>query len=103
MKVGIMLSNQQLASTDMVSALEEQFIMLRLARDRFVIGSPDECWDQLKPYWEELGVTHFVFCTHFLGMPVSNAIHSMRLISEEVLPERHKVKPTLLSDVVPLP
>ena len=74
-----------------------------LARDRFVIGSPDECWDQLKPYWEELDVTHFVFRTHFLGMPVSSAIHSMRLISEELLPELHKVKPTPLSDVVPLP
>jgi alkanesulfonate monooxygenase SsuD/methylene tetrahydromethanopterin reductase-like flavin-dependent oxidoreductase (luciferase family) len=67
-----------------------------LARDRFVIGSPDDCWDQLKPYWEELGITHFMFRTHFLGMPVSNAIHSMRLISEQLLPALHNVKPTPL-------
>ena len=41
-----------------------------LVQDRFVIGSPEDCWNQLKPYIEELGVTHFVFRTHFLGMPL---------------------------------
>ena len=33
-KAGIMLSNQQFEGADMVSALEEQLVMLRLARDR---------------------------------------------------------------------
>jgi len=31
-----------------------------LLKDRFVIGSPEDCWNQLKPYIEELGVTHTV-------------------------------------------
>ena len=44
-KAGIMLSNQQFEGTDMVSALEEQLVMLRLMRDRgwdsyFSICSP---------------------------------------------------------------
>jgi alkanesulfonate monooxygenase SsuD/methylene tetrahydromethanopterin reductase-like flavin-dependent oxidoreductase (luciferase family) len=71
----------------------------QLLQDRFVIGSPEDCWEQLRPYWEELGVTHFVFRTHFLGMPVSHALYSMRMISDELLPELHKVKPTSLATI----
>ena len=70
-----------------------------LVTERFVIGSPDDCWEQLKPYIQELGVTHFVFRTHFLGMPVSNALASMRLISEELLPALHAAKPTPLDQI----
>ena len=34
MKVGLVITNQQTLDTDMVSALNEQFAMVRLARDR---------------------------------------------------------------------
>ncbi len=34
MKVGIFLTNQQYLDTDMVSALDEQYVMVRHARDR---------------------------------------------------------------------
>ena len=64
-----------------------------LNRDRFILGSPQDCYEQLRPYWERLGVTHFVFRTHFIGMPLSLALHSMRMISEELLPELRKVQP----------
>jgi alkanesulfonate monooxygenase SsuD/methylene tetrahydromethanopterin reductase-like flavin-dependent oxidoreductase (luciferase family) len=67
-----------------------------LARQRFVIGSPEDCYEQLRPYWEELGVTHFVFRTHFIGMPISHALHSMRMISSELLPALRQVRPTPL-------
>jgi alkanesulfonate monooxygenase SsuD/methylene tetrahydromethanopterin reductase-like flavin-dependent oxidoreductase (luciferase family) len=70
-----------------------------LLKDRFVIGSPEDCWSQLKPYIEELGITHFVFRTHFLGMPLSNALASMRLISEELLPALRAARPTPLEQV----
>ena len=33
-KAGFLITNQQRDGTDMVSALEEQFVMVRLARDR---------------------------------------------------------------------
>jgi len=68
-----------------------------LAKERFVIGSPEECYEQLRPYWEELGVTHFVFRTHFIGMPISHALHSMRMISGELLPALRKVQPKKLA------
>ena len=67
-----------------------------LARQRFVIGSPQDCYEQLRPYWEGLGVTHFVFRTHFIGMPISHALHSMRMISSELLPALRAVQPAPL-------
>ena len=70
-----------------------------LVQDRFVIGSPEDCWNQLRPYIEQMGVTHFVFRTHFLGMPLSNALTSVRLLSEELLPALHAAKPTPLEQL----
>jgi hypothetical protein len=45
----------------------------------------------LQPYWQELGVSHLIFRTQWAGMPVETAIGSMRLISEELLPELRKL------------
>jgi alkanesulfonate monooxygenase SsuD/methylene tetrahydromethanopterin reductase-like flavin-dependent oxidoreductase (luciferase family) len=64
-----------------------------LTRDRFILGSPEDCYEQLRPYWERLGVTHFVFRTHFIGMPISSALHNMRMISTELLPELRRAQP----------
>ena len=58
-----------------------------LLRDRFILGSPDECYEQLRPYVEELGINHLIFRTHWAGMPLRDALSSMRLISDELLPE----------------
>jgi alkanesulfonate monooxygenase SsuD/methylene tetrahydromethanopterin reductase-like flavin-dependent oxidoreductase (luciferase family) len=62
-----------------------------LLEDRFVLGSPEECYQQLRPYWEEFGVDHLVIRTHWAGMPVDTALHSMEAISRELLPELRKV------------
>jgi alkanesulfonate monooxygenase SsuD/methylene tetrahydromethanopterin reductase-like flavin-dependent oxidoreductase (luciferase family) len=62
-----------------------------LVEGRFILGSPQECYDQLKPYWEELGVNHIIIRTHWAGMPLSTALASMRLISDELLPALHRV------------
>lgn len=64
-----------------------------LIADRFVIGSPEDCYEQLRPWWEELGVNYFVFRTHWPGMPVEHAIESMRLISTELLPAMREAVP----------
>jgi len=63
-----------------------------LVQDRFVIGSPEDCYEQLRPYWEELGVNHFVFRIHFIGMPMGHVLYCMRMISDELLPELRKVQ-----------
>ena len=62
-----------------------------LIKDRFIIGSPEECYEQLKPYWEQLGVNHLIFRTHWAGMPVADATASINLISKELLPELRKL------------
>lgn len=62
-----------------------------LTQDRFVLGSPEECYEQLRPYWEEIGANHLVFRTHWAGMPVESSIASIRLIGEELAPELRKL------------
>ncbi|MBT6277521.1 MAG: LLM class flavin-dependent oxidoreductase, partial [Chromatiales bacterium] len=62
-----------------------------LLKDRFVLGSPEECFEELKPYWEELGVNHLLLRTHWAGMPLKTTMSSLRLISKELLPELRKV------------
>ncbi|HUJ75773.1 MAG TPA: LLM class flavin-dependent oxidoreductase [bacterium] len=63
-----------------------------LAKERFILGSPEECYRQLEPYWK-LGVNHLVLRTQWTGLPISAALASMRLISQELLPALHAVKP----------
>lgn len=57
-----------------------------LEGERFVLGSPDDCLRALLPWREQLGVNHFIFRTHWSGMPVGSALHSMDLLSREVIP-----------------
>ena len=58
-----------------------------LGKDRFILGSPEECFEQLRPYREQLGITHFVLRPHWVGMPAADALAGIRLISDELLPE----------------
>jgi alkanesulfonate monooxygenase SsuD/methylene tetrahydromethanopterin reductase-like flavin-dependent oxidoreductase (luciferase family) len=57
-----------------------------LLRDRFILGSPEECYEQLRTCWEDVGATFLIFRTHWSGMPLGHALQSMRLISDELLP-----------------
>jgi len=63
-----------------------------LLRDRFVLGSPEECYEQLRPCWEKVGATALVLRTHWIDMPAAQALDSMRLISDELLPALHRVR-----------
>lgn len=65
-----------------------------LLRDRFVLGSPEECYEQLRPCWEEVGANFILFRTHWIGMPLGHALASMRLLSDEVLPALRQIKTT---------
>jgi alkanesulfonate monooxygenase SsuD/methylene tetrahydromethanopterin reductase-like flavin-dependent oxidoreductase (luciferase family) len=64
-----------------------------LQRDRFVLGSPEECYEQLRPCWDEVGANFLVLRTHWSGMPVGHALGSMRLISDELLPALRRIQP----------
>jgi hypothetical protein len=55
-------------------------------------GSPEECYEQLRPCWEAVGANFLFFRTHWLGMPLAHALASMRLMSDELLPALRQVK-----------
>jgi alkanesulfonate monooxygenase SsuD/methylene tetrahydromethanopterin reductase-like flavin-dependent oxidoreductase (luciferase family) len=58
----------------------------RLLQDRFVIGTPDDCLDQLLGWRDDLGVDHFIFRPFWSGMSVETALESMDMLSREVVP-----------------
>jgi alkanesulfonate monooxygenase SsuD/methylene tetrahydromethanopterin reductase-like flavin-dependent oxidoreductase (luciferase family) len=61
-----------------------------LLQDRFVLGSPEECYEQLRSS-REVGANFIFFRTQWSGMPVGHALSSMRLISDELLPALRRV------------
>lgn len=72
---------------DKVMPSKEDFAQAydQLSADRFVVGSPQDCVDQLAP-WLDLGITSFIFRTHWSGMPVEQSLQSIDLLSREVMP-----------------
>jgi alkanesulfonate monooxygenase SsuD/methylene tetrahydromethanopterin reductase-like flavin-dependent oxidoreductase (luciferase family) len=64
-----------------------------LASQRFVVGTPQRCYDQLAAWRRMVGATHFVLRTHWAGMAVDDAATSIELLSKEVLPELRRVRP----------
>ena len=62
-----------------------------LIAGRFVLGSPEECYEQLRPYWEQTGANHLLLRTQWAGMPVALARGSMELMSRELLPALRKI------------
>lgn len=63
-----------------------------LSEGRFILGTPEDCFRQLEPYWAELGCSHLVVRTNWAGMPASLSLQSMRLISDELLPALRTVE-----------
>ncbi|HEX9844641.1 MAG TPA: LLM class flavin-dependent oxidoreductase, partial [bacterium] len=61
------------------------------ARERFFIGSPEDCYEQMRPFWEEFGYNHLVLRPHWVGLPVEASLNSIRLITRELLPALRKV------------
>ena len=58
----------------------------RLAKHRFILGSPEECIDQIKQYEERLGATHMLVRFDWTpGLPQEEILASMRLFGEKVI------------------
>ena len=57
-----------------------------LAVDRFVIGSPSKCVEDLSRFVEKLGVNHIILRMSWPGMKHTSVVESMRIFSERVLP-----------------
>jgi alkanesulfonate monooxygenase SsuD/methylene tetrahydromethanopterin reductase-like flavin-dependent oxidoreductase (luciferase family) len=54
---------------------------------QFILGSPDECVQQLGALREDLGMTHFMFKAHWPGLPHREAMAQLELFGTAVLPQ----------------
>jgi probable F420-dependent oxidoreductase len=57
-----------------------------MARDRFIVGTPDRCIRQIQRFRETFGMDHLIFRTFFPGMPHEHIIAELRLLAREVFP-----------------
>ena len=58
----------------------------QLARDRFLLGDPEEVVREIQRYRDELGVNHLNIRVQWPGMPHANAMRQLELLGKEVLP-----------------
>ena len=60
----------------------------RLAEGRFILGSPEECVDQIKEYQSRLGVTTMLPRFDWTpGLPQEEILSSIRLFGDKVIPK----------------
>ncbi len=52
---------------------------------RFIIGSPDECVNEIKKY-QELGIQELILRCQWPGMPNQDSNRAVKLFGREVLP-----------------
>jgi len=57
-----------------------------LRDERFIIGTPDECVEQLLKYRERLGANHFLLRVQWAGMPQGQVLDAIALFGERVIP-----------------
>lgn len=64
----------------------EDLPLEELVKDRFVIGSPEDCIRECQAHRDELGCSHLIVRMNFPGIPQENFMKAIRLFGEEVLP-----------------
>ena len=69
---------------DMTQAFDE------LLRDRFIMGSPEECADEVQRCIDETGANTMIFRVTWPGMPQEGILNSLRLLAEGVRPRLRK-------------
>lgn len=58
----------------------------RLAKNRFILGSPEECLDQIREYEDRLGTDYMLVRFDWTpGLPQEEILTSMRLFGEKVI------------------
>src|SRR5262245_27553 len=62
-----------------------------LRDQRFIIGSPDDCVEQLLLYHEHLGANHFLLRVQWAGMPQQQVMEALSLVGERVIPHLRDV------------
>lgn len=57
-----------------------------LEADRFVVGTPDDCFEDLAPWRRDVGVDQFIYRVYWSGMPIDAAMRSQQLLARHVNP-----------------
>src|SRR6266850_2562724 len=57
-----------------------------LAEDRFILGSPAQCIEQIERFRQELGLTHLICRLSFPGVPRQASSVSVERFTQEVMP-----------------
>jgi len=57
-----------------------------LAKDRFLLGSPDDVVDEINRYGEELGVNYMIFRMQWPGMDQKFALRQIEIMGRDVIP-----------------
>ena len=57
-----------------------------LAKDRVLLGSPDDIVSEFRRYAEELGVNHMICRMQWPGMPQEQVLKQIELLGREVIP-----------------
>jgi alkanesulfonate monooxygenase SsuD/methylene tetrahydromethanopterin reductase-like flavin-dependent oxidoreductase (luciferase family) len=57
-----------------------------LARDRFIIGNPDECCAEIERYHRLLGVNHFILRLQWPGFAHSDTVRAIEMVGKYVIP-----------------
>ena len=61
-----------------------------LARDRFIVGDPDEVAAEMLRYNRTLGVNHIIMSVQGVGMPQTQVLETFHMMAEEVFPKVRK-------------
>jgi alkanesulfonate monooxygenase SsuD/methylene tetrahydromethanopterin reductase-like flavin-dependent oxidoreductase (luciferase family) len=62
-----------------------------LRDQRFIIGSPDDCVEQLRLYHQRLGANHFLLRVQWAGMPQTQVLEAITLVGERIIPRLRDV------------
>jgi alkanesulfonate monooxygenase SsuD/methylene tetrahydromethanopterin reductase-like flavin-dependent oxidoreductase (luciferase family) len=62
-----------------------------LRDQRFIIGSPEDCVEQLLLYHERLGANHFLLRVQWAGMPQAQVLEAIALFGERAIPYLREV------------
>ena len=57
-----------------------------LRQDRFIVGDPAHCIEQIERHRERLGIQEMGFRLHWPGMPHERVLRAIALLGERVLP-----------------
>jgi probable F420-dependent oxidoreductase len=68
------------SDTTRVDVLDE------IGRDRFIVGTPEQCIARIQHFRETFGVDHLICRLFFPGMPHEHIMEELQLLANEVMP-----------------